>query len=45
MRAVVQDRFGPPDVLELREVERPEAGDALRHLGEGHARGKLVVTV
>ena len=27
MRAVVQDRFGPPDTLELREVERPEAGD------------------
>ena len=27
MRAIVQDRFGPPDVLELREVERPEAGD------------------
>jgi NADPH:quinone reductase-like Zn-dependent oxidoreductase len=28
MRAVVQDRFGPPEVLELREVERPEAGDS-----------------
>jgi NADPH:quinone reductase-like Zn-dependent oxidoreductase len=27
MRAVVQDRFGLPDVLELREVGRPEAGD------------------
>ena len=28
MRAVVQDRFGPPEMLELREVERPEAGDS-----------------
>ena len=27
MRAVVQDRYGPPDVLELREVERPAVGD------------------
>ena len=27
MKAVVQDRYGPPDVLELREVERPEVGD------------------
>jgi NADPH:quinone reductase-like Zn-dependent oxidoreductase len=26
MQAIVQDRFGPPDVLELREVDRPEAG-------------------
>ncbi len=31
MRAIVQDRYGPPDVLELREVERPAvgAGDVL----------------
>jgi probable F420-dependent oxidoreductase len=27
MKAIVQDRFGPPDVLELREVDEPEAGD------------------
>jgi NADPH:quinone reductase-like Zn-dependent oxidoreductase len=56
LKAVVQDRFGPPDVLELLEagtvtpvVERiyplSEAADAFRHLGEGHARGKLVVVV
>src|SRR5689334_8112932 len=31
MRAIVQDRFGGPDVLSLREVPRPEpaAGQAL----------------
>jgi NADPH:quinone reductase-like Zn-dependent oxidoreductase len=85
MRAVVQERYGPPEVLELRLaslrgvqkvvffiskgsgedlaalaelleagtvtpcVERTyplaEAAGALRHLGGGHARGKLVVTV
>ena len=27
MRAIVQDRFGPPDVLELREVDAPRVGD------------------
>ena len=27
MRAVVQDRYGPPDVLRIAEVERPTPGD------------------
>ena len=27
MKAIVQDRYGPPDVLELREIERPAVGD------------------
>jgi len=27
MKAIVQDRFGSPDVLQLREVEEPRAGD------------------
>jgi NADPH:quinone reductase-like Zn-dependent oxidoreductase len=27
MKAVVQDRYGPADVLELREIDRPEIGD------------------
>ena len=26
MRAIVQDRFGPPDVLQLADAARPEAG-------------------
>jgi NADPH:quinone reductase-like Zn-dependent oxidoreductase len=26
VKAVVQERYGPPDVLELREVDRPEPG-------------------
>jgi len=24
MKALIRDRYGPPDVLEVREVERPE---------------------
>jgi NADPH:quinone reductase-like Zn-dependent oxidoreductase len=27
MKAIVQDRFGAPEVLELREIDQPEAGD------------------
>lgn len=27
MKAIVQDRYGPPDVLELREIERPALAD------------------
>lgn len=28
MKAIVHDAYGPPDVLALRDVERPSAGDA-----------------
>jgi NADPH:quinone reductase-like Zn-dependent oxidoreductase len=27
MKAIVQDKFGSPDVLELREIDKPEVGD------------------
>lgn len=27
MKAIVQDKYGPPDVLELREIETPAIGD------------------
>jgi NADPH:quinone reductase-like Zn-dependent oxidoreductase len=27
VKAIVQDRFGSPDMLELRELDEPEVGD------------------
>jgi NADPH:quinone reductase-like Zn-dependent oxidoreductase len=56
MKAIRYHRYGPPDVLELADVEMPAVGDdemlvrvraaeAIRYLETGHARGKIVVTV
>jgi len=56
MQAIVQDRYGGPEVLITREIERPvsviertyplsEAAQALGHVGEGHAQGKVTVTM
>ncbi len=27
MKAIVRDNYGPPDVLELRDIDRPEIAD------------------
>jgi hypothetical protein len=49
MQAIVQDRYGGPEVLITREIERTsplsEAAQALGHVGEGHAQGKVTVTM
>jgi hypothetical protein len=53
IRAVARDRYCSLDELKLREMPKPvvaddelsETGDALRYMGEGHARGKVVITV
>jgi NADPH:quinone reductase-like Zn-dependent oxidoreductase len=45
VKAVVQDRYGPPDVLELRDIDQPTVGDdnvlirvhgAGVHIGDWH---------
>ena len=82
VRAAQRDRYGPPEVVELRDVERPVAPEgqwkpihppdvvrlkeliaagqlrpvieryplhqvveALRHVEDGRARGKVVITI
>ena len=48
MKAIVYTQYGPPDVLQLREVERPEPSkdaEAIRYLAEEHVKGKAVITV
>ena len=53
MRAVVKRSYGPPEVLEAGErtpvIDRTyrlsAAAEALRYVGAGHTRGKVVVTV
>jgi hypothetical protein len=43
MRAGVHDRYGPPDVLRIEDVQRIPAG--MSKMGAGHPRGKVVVTL
>jgi hypothetical protein len=47
MQAIVQDRYGAPEVLITREMERTyplsEPAQALGHVGEGPAQGKVTV--
>jgi NADPH:quinone reductase-like Zn-dependent oxidoreductase len=38
MKAIVYSRFGSPDVLELREVDQPKAGEGEVLCGSGRRR-------
>jgi hypothetical protein len=33
MKAIVQDAYGSPDVLELRDIAKPEIAQARRQVG------------
>jgi hypothetical protein len=35
MKAIAQEEFGPPDILELREVDKPRVGTRTSSSGFG----------
>jgi hypothetical protein len=51
MKAAVYTRYGPPDVVQIKGLEKPvpkdlsEVAEAIRYLEQRHARGKVVITL
>jgi hypothetical protein len=48
MRAVVCPKYGSPEVLQIRDVEKPVPQDndaAHRYVKKGHKKGNFVITL
>ena len=50
MKAFIINKYGSPDVLELQDIPKPvpkdnEVQKAIHYFEEGHAIGKIVITM